>query len=129
MSMLRSQYWKSVIPAIATVLALFLPLLFGTAAHGIQDWINVIILALGTVGTWIATNMSEGVARYAKEIIGALTAGAVLLSSLASDGISHDEWMQVILAILMALLLPLKGNDGYVHGIKPGAGPQVVPNG
>jgi hypothetical protein len=128
MHMFESQYWKTIIPALATILTLIAPLALGSQRATGSDWINVAIMAFGTIGAWVATNMSEGIARYTKEIIGALTAGLVLLSSLLSNGITGQEWAQVALAVIMALLLPLKGNDGYVHGVKPNPPAQALPN-
>jgi hypothetical protein len=111
-NLLRSQYWKSIVPLLATIVALFLPLLTGD--HSGLEWINVAILAGGTIVAYTAANLSTGIARWTKEIVGVVTAGLVVLQSVYADGITRDEWKQIGVAVVMAIIVLAKGNDGYV---------------
>lgn len=81
------------------------------------EWINVLILALGTVSVLGAGNMPEGVWKRTKLIVSAATAAAVAAHTFAVSGtdLGTTEWLQILAAALGAL---------GVYAVK---GPEVVP--
>jgi len=99
-----NNYLKFAAQVGATVLAAVVALLNGTDHQpGVSDWINVVIVALGSVAVLGAGNLPDGVWRHTKTIVAAATAVAVLLQSVVTDGISAAEWIQLALAALGAL--------------------------
>ncbi len=81
------------------------------------EWVNVLILALGTISVLGAGNMPAGVWHYTKLIVAAATAAAVVAHTLLSAGLSLGltEWLQMGIAAAGAL---------GVYAVK---GPEVVP--
>jgi hypothetical protein len=98
-----STYAKFAAQVAVTVLAAAVALLNGTDHPGASDWVNVVIVGLGSVAVLGAGNLPAGVWRYAKLVVTAATAVAVLLQSAITDGISSAEWLQLGLAALGAL--------------------------
>jgi heme A synthase len=76
-----STYAKFAAQVAVTVLAAAVALLNGTEHPGASDWVNVVIVGLGSVAVLGAGNLSAGVWRYAKLVVTAATAVAVLLQS------------------------------------------------
>jgi drug/metabolite transporter (DMT)-like permease len=96
-------YGKFVAQVAVTVIAAVVALLNGSPHPGASDWVNVAIIGLGAVAVLGAGNLPSGVWAYAKGIVAAATAVAVLLQSVITDGISSAEWLQLLLAALGAL--------------------------
>jgi hypothetical protein len=124
------QYLKLMAQLAATVLAALGAALAGDQHIDVSEWVNVVILALGSVAVLGAGNLPEGVWRFTKTIVSAATAGAVVLQSALSDGVSQAEWVQIALAVLGAAgVLGLRGPVVYDaatvgrHAAKLGLGP------
>ena len=92
-------YLKAISQLIFTVLA-------AVAAAAADDridsteWVNVLILTLGTVSVLGAGNMPEGIWKRTKLIVSAATAAAVVLHTFISSGVDLGvtEWIQMALA-------------------------------
>jgi lysylphosphatidylglycerol synthetase-like protein (DUF2156 family) len=110
------QYLKTLAQLIATILVAIIAASADDRIDSIE-WVNVIILALGTVSVLGAGNMPEGIWKRTKLIVSAATAGAVAAHTFLSAGLSLGltEWLQIGVAVLGAL---------GVYAVK---GPQVVP--
>lgn len=90
---------------IAAVLGVVLAAVAAALADGaitIDEAVNLAVVTLGAISTSIVRNLPTGIGHYAKTIVGALTAGAVLLASLTTDGITLSEWLMVGAAIITA---------------------------
>lgn len=79
-----------------------------------SEWINAGVLALGAVAVLGAGDLPAGVWRYTKPIVSVASAVLVLWQSLATDGMSTGEWLQLAVAALGAL------------GVYAAPGPKVV---
>jgi multisubunit Na+/H+ antiporter MnhC subunit len=86
-----------------------LGVILGATAAAIADGrvtgdeaVNLLILTLGAFATYLVPNLDHGLRQYAKLIVAALTAGATLLSSVVSDGVTLAEWLMVGAAVLTA---------------------------
>lgn len=91
---------------LVAILGVVLAAVAGALADDVitlDEAVNLSIVSLGAFGTYLVPNLDEGPGRYAKMIVGALTAGAVLLASITTDGITLGEWLMVGAAILTAL--------------------------
>jgi len=104
-----NQYLKFAAQVVATVISA-VALAFGDGHVSASEWINVIILGLGSVAVLGAGNLPAGVWSHTKTIVSAATAGAVFLQSAITGGIDGAEWLQLVLAVLGALgVLAVKG--------------------
>lgn len=115
-------YLKFAAQVIATVIAGIIAALADNRLSDLE-WINVVILGLGSVAVLGAGNMSDGVWKYTKLIVSAATAGAVVLHTLIADGIDlgTSQWLQILVAVLAALGVfgvkgPLVEPVSRVHG-------------
>jgi predicted small integral membrane protein len=96
-------YLKFVAQVLATVAAAVIALLNGADSPVASDWINVVVIALGSVAVLGAGNLPVGVWAHTKSIVAIATAVAVLLQSVITDGISAAEWLQLLMAALGAI--------------------------
>lgn len=67
-----------------------------------DEAVNLLIIGLGAILTYLVPNLQAGIGSYAKLIVQALTAGAVLLQSSLLDGVTAGEWFQIAAAVLGA---------------------------
>lgn len=107
---------------LAEVLVAALAALVAGLADDVIDapeWINVVIVALGAVAVLGGGELPAGVWAHTKTIVSAATAGAVLLQSLITDGITASEWSQIALAVVGAVLV--SAVPGPVVQRRPGA--------
>ena len=88
--------------AILTVLVAGLAAAIADGSLSVEEGINLGIITLGAVATYLIPNLPEGIGQYAKLIVQALTAGLVLLVTLLVGGVTLGEWLQVGAAILGA---------------------------
>ena len=81
----------------------------GTAALGLQaalndgsistaEWVTVLAALLAAFGTWLTPNTPALSA--AKTWVHALVLGAGVLVPLLTDGVSGQEWLTVVIAVL-----------------------------
>ncbi len=114
---------KAVEPYLKTIAHLLVTVMAAIIAASADDridsieWVNTLILFLGTVSVLGAGNMPEGIWKRTKAIVAAATAAAVVAHTLLSAGLSLGltEYLQMGVAALGAL---------GVYAVK---GPQVVP--
>jgi hypothetical protein len=66
----------------------------------VEEGINVGIVGLGAIGTYLAPNLPQIIGGYLKLVVQALTAGAVLLVTLLVGGVTIGELLQVGAAVL-----------------------------
>lgn len=66
----------------------------------LDDWVKTGALVLAAVGTWLMPNTP--VLATAKLWVNALVVGAGVLVPLLADGVSGQEWVQVLIAVLTA---------------------------
>jgi peptidoglycan/LPS O-acetylase OafA/YrhL len=69
----------------------------------VEELLNLAIVLLGAIVTYLVPNLDEGVRRYAKGIVACLTAALVALASFLTGGVTLSEWMQVVVAALAAV--------------------------
>lgn len=96
------QYMKLAAQVIATIVSA-VALAFGDGQVSASEWINVLILGLGSVAVLGAGNLPEGLWAHTKTFVSAATAGAVFLQSAITGGIDGAEWLQLVLAVLGAV--------------------------
>jgi predicted small integral membrane protein len=94
-----NQYLKFAAQVVATVLSA-VALALGDGQVSSSEWINVVILGLGSVAVLGAGNLPAGVWARTKTLVSAATAGAVFLQSAITGGITGAEWLQLVLAVL-----------------------------
>ncbi len=109
-------YLKSILHLLVTVAAAVVAAAADDRIDSIE-WVNVLILALGTISVLGAGNLPSGVWHYMKLIVAAATAAAVVAHTLLSAGLDLglSEWLQMGIAAAGAL---------GVYAVK---GPEVVP--
>lgn len=109
-------YGKFIAQVAATIVAA-LAVALGDGNVNADEWINVVILGLGSVAVLGAGNLPSGVWAYTKAIVSAATAGAVFLQSAITDGVSGAEWLQLLLAVAGAVgVYAAKGPRVEVYG-------------
>lgn len=93
------KYAKSLLAVAATVLTALVAL----SGNGITaaEWIQVVIAAAGACAVFTAPNVPG--AKYTKTVLAVVTAVAVFLSSAISDGLTGQEWLQVLVVALGAV--------------------------
>ncbi len=114
---------KAVEPYLKTIAHLLVTVMAAIIAASADDridsieWVNTLILFLGTVSVLGAGNFPAGIWKRTKAIVAAATAAAVVAHTLLSAGLSLGltEYLQMGVAALGAL---------GVYAVK---GPQVVP--
>lgn len=112
MRFLDRPYVRAILSLLATLAAIAAPLLTGD--HTGVDYVNVAIMAAGSVAVWAAANFSVGIAKYTKTGMQALTAGLVILQSALNDGITLDEWKQIAIAVVTVILMPVLRDSQYI---------------
>lgn len=89
--------------------------LYGALADDVMsvtDWVQTGALVLAAFGTWLVPNTARLAA--AKLWVSALVVGSGVLVPLLVGGVSGQEWMQVLIAVLTAAgvyLVPNKNRD------------------
>ena len=119
------QYVKAWIMVAAAVLAAVGPGLigYGWSGWGVTEWTNVGVLAAGAILVYNAANLPGY--RYAKLIAACVASGGAILLSVLSNGLSPEEVVQVVVAILAAAGVGVFRNPGTVDGVFV-AGPYAV---
>jgi hypothetical protein len=109
-------YLKAIAHLLVTVMAAIIAASADDRIDSIE-WVNTLILTLGTISVLGAGNMPEGIWKRTKAIVAAATAAAVVAHTLLSAGLSLGltEYLQMGVAALGAL---------GVYAVK---GPEVVP--
>jgi hypothetical protein len=102
------QYQKFIAQLAVTILAGLAMAFHGDETISVEEWINVIILFLGSIGVLGAGNFPAGVWEYMKFYISAATTGFVVLTSYLTSGqeletISYSQWVQIGLAAFGAV--------------------------
>lgn len=115
-----NQYWKFFSQLLVTVLAAVLVAFEGDEFIAPNEWINIVILALGAFAVLGAGNLPGGFWEYAKFWVSALTAGCVYLASIITSGGLHQitiaQWIQFGLACLGAVgVVAVPGPKVEVH--------------
>lgn len=67
-----------------------------------DEAVNLALLSLGAIATYLVPNLDAGVGRYLKLIIAAIAAGLTLLASSLTDGVTLAEWLMIGAAVLAA---------------------------
>lgn len=94
-------YSKFIVAMLGVVLAALAGALADNAITP-DEAVNLAIVSLGAIATYLVPNMPAGPGSMLKMFVGALTAGATLLSSEISDGVTTGEWLMVGAAVLTA---------------------------
>jgi hypothetical protein len=87
------KYSKLIVAVLVTVATA----LSGVLTDGVTsaEWINVAVAAVGAAGVFAAPNVPG--AKYTKAILAVLAAVLSFLVSAITDGISGQEWLQVLI--------------------------------
>lgn len=123
-----SHYAKYIIAILFTLVAAFAATLQDNHLT-VEEGINVAILGGGAVVTYLVPNLHEGVGKYLKLIIQAITAGLVLLISLLVDGLTAGEVLQVGAAILGVFTVYAIPNAPALLAVDHGGNPVFQPSG
>lgn len=97
---------------IAAVVFVVVSALVAALADGsitTEEGINIGIQGGGAIVTYVVPNIPQLLGGYLKLFVQALTAGAVLLTSLLIGGVTLGEWLQVgnaILGVFVVYALP-----------------------
>jgi len=90
---------------LAQIVAVILAAIAAALVDGLitpDEAVNLALLSVGAVATYLVPNLEAGVGRYAKLIIAAVTAGLTLLASSITDGVTLAEWLMIGAAVLGA---------------------------
>lgn len=93
-------HYAKYLAAVATVIVAGAGAALADNTITTAETVNLAIIGLGAVLTYVVPNLETGVGRYAKMLVQAFTAGAVLLQSSLIDGVTAGEWLQVAAAVL-----------------------------
>ena len=94
-------YAKALAALVAAVLSGVAAALTGDSVIDITEWLNVIILGVGVLTTFVGPNVPGAV--YTKSILAGLSAVLVLAVNLVGEGIDMAEWIQLGIAFVGAL--------------------------
>ena len=64
----------------------------------VDELVNIGIIGVGAIVTYLVPNLPEGVGRYAKVIVTFVIAALVALQSFLTDGVTTTEWLQIAVA-------------------------------
>lgn len=92
--------YSKLIAALVGALAFGLHGALADDVMSLDDWIKTGALVLAAVGTWLVPNTP--VLATAKLWVNALVVGAGVLVPLLADGVTGQEWMQMVIAVLTA---------------------------
>ena len=62
------------------------------------ELVNVAIIGVGAVATYLAPNLPSGAGSVLKTIVAFIAAGLVALQSFLTGGITTSEWLQIAVA-------------------------------
>jgi hypothetical protein len=93
------KYAKAILAVVATVITAVVAM----GGNGITpvEWVNVAIAGVGACAVFAAPNVPG--ALYTKSILAVLTAVLGFLTSAIVGGVSHQEWLQIIVLALGAV--------------------------
>ena len=77
----------------------------------IPELVNVGIIAVGAIATYLVPNLPEGPGRYLKGIVAFVVAGLVALQSFLTDGVSTAEWLQIFVAAFAGIGVVVVPNE------------------
>lgn len=107
-----SAHWKGILGALGAVAML----IYSAFSDGVitgEEWINIIVQVTSAAVVWMTAN---GPATtwwfYAKVIVASFLLVANLALSYVVDGIDHDEWINLLIAFVTAVLVGFKKNAG-----------------
>lgn len=96
-----AHYTKYIVQVVGVVLAAVAAALVDGQITA-DEAVNLGLLALGAVTTYVVPNLEAGVGRYLKLIVSAIAAGLTLLASSLTDGVTLSEWLMIGAAVLAA---------------------------
>jgi hypothetical protein len=108
---IKEIHMKALVMLLGAMLAAVVPLMAGDGPLSTTEWINVGVVAAGAAVVWIAANDEEGTWSYAKLFMSAIAAaGVVLISALADQSVSLNEWIQIGAVVLATVAVKQLGN-------------------
>jgi len=94
-----AHYTKYIVQIVGVVLAaLAAALVDGVITP--DEAVNLGLLSLGAIATYVVPNLEAGLGRYLKLIVSAIAAGLTLLASSLTDGVTLSEWLMIGAAVL-----------------------------
>ena len=78
------------------------------------ELVNILIVAIGAIATYLVPNLPTGPGQYLKGIVAFLVAGLVALQSLLTDGITTSEWLQIAVAAFAGIGVTIVPNQPAV---------------
>lgn len=76
-----------------------------------SELINIAIIGLGAVATYLIPNLSNGAGQYLKSGVAFLAAGLVAVQSFLTGGITTAEWLQVAVAAFAGIGVYIVPNE------------------
>lgn len=94
------QYKKAIVGALGVIASAIVSALVGDGSIDFGELVNIIILACGAISVGIAANVPG--AKYTKATLAGIAAGATVVLSVVSGGITVTEYGQIAVAFLTA---------------------------
>jgi hypothetical protein len=94
------KYAKVLTGAGGVILSAVLAALIGDGTLSFAEFVNVVVLATGTLSLGIAPNIPGS--RYVKSTLAAIAAAVTVLLSVYSDGVTSSEFWQIVVAVATA---------------------------
>jgi MFS family permease len=99
---LPSKYAKAIVGLLTAVIGVVVTALADNILDT-SELVNIAIFILTSIGVWLVPNLPAKVGNILKLLIALLGAGLQALASALSDGITTQEWLLILLAILGAV--------------------------
>jgi len=77
----------------------------------VDELVNIGIIGVGAIVTYLVPNLPESVGRYAKVIVTFVIAALVALQSLLPDGVTTTEWLQIAVAAFAGIGVYVTPNE------------------
>lgn len=77
----------------------------------VDELVNIGIIGVGAIVTYLVPNLPEGVGRYAKVIVTFVIAALVALQSFLTDGVTTTEWLQIAVAAFAGIGVYVTPNE------------------
>lgn len=99
---LPSKYAKAIVGLLTAVIGVVVTALADNILDT-SELVNIAIFILTSIGVWLVPNLPAKVGNILKLLIALLGAGLQALASALSDGITTQEWLLILLAVLGAV--------------------------
>jgi hypothetical protein len=82
-----------------------------------SELVNVAIIGVGAVATYLVPNLPEGPGGFLKAVVAFVAAALVALQSFLTDGITTAEWLQIAVAAFAGIGVYIVPNEPARTGV------------